>query len=408
MTSAAVPATSHPLDRQVRLTLQVAMLIFVYTIVIGILNGLDLVDFSRQQLLSHLHGGTLGWMTLAILAVTQWLFGGGSSPPDERSARTARALSYLASIAIAAYVLAFATTVGVARPLAGIATLVALVGFALWAYSRAGHVTLSVPHLFVLLGLTSSVIGGLFGVINGLGIAFGWTWVPRAFFEAHPGTMEVGFVIPVAMGLSEWGLRRGVLDERASRAGVVQVGLMAVAFLWVLGFILAGQEEIVGLGILFAIVGVVIFFARMWSLARNTSLTARTPERHALAGGVLLGVTIVYIFVMIQMAQGDFGAIPRGQVLSFIHLLGVGATTNALLAFVIFLSRRVSPVSVVDDVVFWGVNVGVIGFVVALTTDVRGLIGVFVPVMGLALLLAIGAHLLPLRTGPTEEVAAPR
>lgn len=120
---------SRALDRQVRLVLQVAMLIFVYTVGVGILNGLDLVEFSRALLLAHLHGGTLGWMTLGILAATLWLFSEGEAP-NEPSIQLAPGLAYLASAAIALYVLAFATTTGALRPVAGSATLAALIGFA--------------------------------------------------------------------------------------------------------------------------------------------------------------------------------------------------------------------------------------------------------------------------------------
>ncbi len=406
MSATATPSLPHPLDGQVRVTLRVALLIFVYTIGIGILNGLDLVEFSRQQLLSHLHGGTLGWMTLAIIAATQWLFVDQEAAIPERSVRTIRGFAYLAAIAVPLYVLAFATTFGLGRPLGGSATLIALIGVAVWSYGRVREVTLTVPRLLILLGLTSSVIGGGFGVLNGFAIAFEWTWVPESFFEAHPGTMEIGFTMPVAMGLAEWGMKIGTPDEPPNRWGIAQAVLMMVAFVWVLGFILAGQEEIVGIGIMFGIVAIAIFFGRLRHFVRTTSLFARAPSRHALAGGVLLGVTMVYIFVAISAVQGDFAAMPRGQTLSFIHLLAVGATTNALLAFVIHLSRRVSDVSTIDDVIFWGVNIGLIGFVVALTTDVRGLILVFVPIMGLALLVAIGAHLLPLGTEPAGTPTA--
>jgi hypothetical protein len=400
MSATVAAPVPHPLHKQVRVTLRVAMLVFVYTIGIGILNGLDVVEFSRQQLLSHLHGGTLGWMTLAIIAATQWLFVDEGSVISERSARTIRGFAYLAAAAIPLYVLAFATTFGIGRPLGGTATLIALTGVALWSYGRVREVTLTVPRLLVLLGLTSSVLGGSFGVVNGFAIAFDWTWVPESFFGAHPGTMEIGFTMPVAMALAEWGMRLGTPDERANRWGITQAALMAVGFLWFLGFILAEQEEIVGIGILFGIVAIGIFFGRMRHFVRNTPLTGRAPGRHALAGGVLLGVTMVYIFIAISAVQGDFEAIPRGQLLSFIHLLAIGATTNALLAFVIHLSRRVSAVSAMDDGIFWGVNIGLIGFVTALTTDVRGLVFVFVPIMGLALLVAIGAHLVPLSREP--------
>jgi hypothetical protein len=246
------------------------------------------------------------------------------------------------------------------------------------------------------------MLGGAFGVFNGFAIAFDWTWVPESFFEAHPGTMEIGFVMPVAMGLAEWGMRIGEQDEAATRIGKIQAALVMVGFLWVLGFILAAQDEIVGLGILFGIVAVVIFFVRMRRHVRATSWTARAPGRLAVAGGILLGITFVYIFVIITMAQGEFEAIPRGRLLSFIHLMAIGGTTNALLAFVVHLVRRATPASVVDDLVFWGVNIGLVGFVVSLTADISGLVFVFAPLMGLALLLAIGAYLPQLNRDPTN------
>lgn len=406
--SAAAAATAHPLDRQVRLTLRVAMLVFVYTIAIGILNGLDLVEFSRTQLLSHLHGGTLGWMTLAIIAATLWLFVAGDAVVSRRSARVVGAFAALAAVAIPLYVAAFATTLGVARPLGGTATLIALIGIAGWAFARRRHVAPTVVRLLVLVGLASSVIGGGFGVLNGFAVAFDWTWVPESFFGAHPGTMEIGFTMPAAMALAEWGLRGDGVDPRPGRWGLAQVALMALAFVWVLTAILAGQDPLVGLGILLGIVAIAIFFGRLRGAIAHTPLGARAPGRHALAGGVWLGVTMVYVFVAISAVQGDFAAMPRGQSLSFIHLLAVGATTNALLAFVIALSRRVAPAGVVDDVVFWGVNVGLIGFVIALTADVSGLVVVFVPVMGLALLVAIAVHFVALGRQPGEAVAGSR
>jgi hypothetical protein len=395
--------TASVLEREVRLLLRVALLVFVYTIVVGILNGLDLVEFSRPLLLAHLHGGTLGWMTLGILAVACWLFAGGETP-NESSVRFARGLAYLAAAAIALYVLAFATTTNALRPAAGVGTLAALTGFAGWAYSRARHITLTVPRLFVLVGLTTSVLGGLFGVINGLALAFGWS-VPDSFFEAHPGTMEIGFVMPVAVGLAEWGLRPDRRGEPATRAGKVQVALFFVAFLVILVAILAEQEELIGLGTMLAIAGLIVFFARMWGTAIRTSLVRRAPERHALMGALLVGAAIVYIAVIITAAEGDFEQVPRGQGLAFLHLLSVGGTTNALLAFIVTLSRRATPAGVVDDVIFWGVNVGVIGFVTALTLDVSGLIMLFAPILGLALLLAIAVHLVAL--GARGSVAAP-
>ena len=68
MTEMTTSDAAHPLRREVVLLLQLAMVVFVWTVAIGILNGTDLVDFSRKVLLSHVHAGTLGWITTSVFA----------------------------------------------------------------------------------------------------------------------------------------------------------------------------------------------------------------------------------------------------------------------------------------------------------------------------------------------------
>lgn len=68
MTNRAVPRDVVPL-------LFAAMAIFVLTVVMGILNGTDLVDLPHGASLAHVHSGTLGWITLSIFAAAAWIFG---------------------------------------------------------------------------------------------------------------------------------------------------------------------------------------------------------------------------------------------------------------------------------------------------------------------------------------------
>ena len=87
MTEMTTGDAAHPLRREVVLLLQLAMVVFVWTVAIGILNGTDLVDFSRKVLLSHVHAGTLGWITTSVFAATLWLFGETATPGQIRTAR---------------------------------------------------------------------------------------------------------------------------------------------------------------------------------------------------------------------------------------------------------------------------------------------------------------------------------
>ena len=60
--------------------LQIAMLIFVVTVLIGIANGTKVFGaLERNVLLTHVHAGTLGWITLGVAAACLWIFGGTDS-----------------------------------------------------------------------------------------------------------------------------------------------------------------------------------------------------------------------------------------------------------------------------------------------------------------------------------------
>ena len=92
-------ATVGEVGRWVRNLYLVAMGVFLVTIVIGIVNGLDIYEFDRNQLLTHVHSGTLGWITLGIVASAMWL----TRAADRR-------LAISLAILIPIYVAAFSAT----------------------------------------------------------------------------------------------------------------------------------------------------------------------------------------------------------------------------------------------------------------------------------------------------------
>ncbi|MSQ61593.1 MAG: hypothetical protein EXR43_03310 [Dehalococcoidia bacterium] len=76
-----------------------ALAVFIFTVVIGILNGTDIVDFGKKVLLAHVHGGTLGWITVSVCAASLWLFTLNSAP-TAGEARWARWLSIGAVVTV--------------------------------------------------------------------------------------------------------------------------------------------------------------------------------------------------------------------------------------------------------------------------------------------------------------------
>src|SRR3989304_2987812 len=105
-----------PFRGEVRMPFEGALAIFLVTVLIGVLNGLDLVTFERPTLLTHAHAGTLGWITLGVFAASLWLFGEGQ---PQTSSPYLRWLSLIAIVSVALYVLTFFLANVTARPVTG-------------------------------------------------------------------------------------------------------------------------------------------------------------------------------------------------------------------------------------------------------------------------------------------------
>src|SRR5713101_3448534 len=90
---------------EIRWLFSASLLVFVVTVSIGILNGFHFLTLPRQVLLTHVHAGTLGWITLGVFATCLWLFGGENQTAVYR--RPISTVSLLGAIAVPVYVFAF-------------------------------------------------------------------------------------------------------------------------------------------------------------------------------------------------------------------------------------------------------------------------------------------------------------
>ena len=139
---------NSPYAPTIRAIYQVALLIFVVTVGIGILNGLDLVDFSQDALLTHVHAGTLGWLTLGIMGTTLWIFSDDGQAPISRGAT--RGLALLAVASIAAYVVAFYSGVIFWRAVLAVPVLTMFVWFLGWIWVAMGRAGTTMARLGIL------------------------------------------------------------------------------------------------------------------------------------------------------------------------------------------------------------------------------------------------------------------
>lgn len=403
--------STHPLGGEIRLLLRAALAIFSVTVVIGILNGTDVTKFSHEVVLAHVHAGTLGWITLCVFAATFWLFG-DDTLSGWRASLPAPA-AWLAVVGIAAYVLAFALSTGVLRPVVGTVTLAAIVAFFVWALAQARAVELSIPRLGLLVALVTSVTGGVFGVLWGILVAYPESRVlPDKGVGAHPAAMVVGFLVPVGMALAEWWLRPEAATRRAPRRhglGVAQFTLLFVGGLLTTVGVLVSVPPLLGIGMLLEIVALVFFFVRLGGPVVHADWLRPGSSRFFAVSAFAIGVNILFLFGLIGAYAGEFEKIPRHLVLAMDHIMFVGVMTNALFGFLYeATSDRRALWPWADNLIFWLTDLGLLGFVVGLLANAALPKRIFTPLMGVGIILGIVTYLARLQAATAEAPGADR
>ncbi|MEK6720696.1 MAG: hypothetical protein AABZ33_08525 [Chloroflexota bacterium] len=379
------------LGRQVRMLFLVAMALFVVTIVIGILNGADAVEFDRNQLLTHVHSGTLGWLSLAIVAATLWITG----MPDRR-------LAIAFAILIPVYVLAFYSGSLPARAITGTVLLAAMIWLFIWGWQCALRIR-SLPSLAVALGLTSFLYGGIIGVLLQVQLAtetqiFG---ADGDVVGAHASTMVFSYLILVAMGLIEWQVKgttgRPIL-------GLVQVLALFGGGLLVAATLLFAPSQIQaagGLYLLFELIAVVLFAMRILPAALRIDWMTDSAGRYLATASVFViaAMAIFMIVVASFVANPDPTALNFGLVVASDHAAFIGVMTNLFVAlmFILAADRSDGPAAL-RQLAFVGMNVGLVVFLAGLITDTSLLKQLGAPTMGVSLLVLLAIASMRLRS----------
>jgi hypothetical protein len=398
---------ASPWKAEIRLLFAVAACVFTVTVLIGLLNGQKVVTLSQNVLLTHVHAGTLGWITLGVFALSLWLFGAGQ--PSARESQLIHWTSILAAVAIPVYVAAFFSGNFLARAIFGFPVLIAIVAFLGWVVWKATRASLGIPQWAVLGALVTLTIGGLLGVSLQIGFAAGKQFLPGGAFAAHPSALVSGYLILVGMAVSEWRLRSTRNDD--FRLGIAQISCFFASGLLVAVAFLADVVPLLGLNTLLLLAGTVIYVLRFAGRASGAAWTTRSSERFFLASGIFIVVYVALTLVLtIGLVSGAFtpDTIPTGVLLAGDHTMFIGVMTNALLGLIQDGTREQQvfwPWE--NDVIFWGVNVGLIGFIIGLITGATIFERLFTPIMGLGLLLAIVVYATLLIRRPAAVRVAP-
>jgi hypothetical protein len=380
-----------------RMLFRAALVIFLVTIVIGILNGMNLWEPSHNMLLTHVHSGTLGWITLAV-------FGGALLVFGDDNTTGVRNLSMAAIGATALYVIAFATTTGIFRPIAGTLELIAIIWMLSWVARQYAASEKSTGQLGLFLAMISLTIGGILGVLLGLFVANGEipglsNDVASSLAGAHPPAMLIGYLVLAGAAVVHW-----LLDGPQTGAGkLVMWALFLGGILANLAFIL-DVDALVQAATGLEVIAIITFTVHMWGRIKPSAWSGQGMDNFARMSAVFLLVGVGLLVYVVQLFMSgeldpETGTGPIRVLLAFDHAMFIGVMTNALFALVSRTTTR-EP----SNALVWVVNLGVILFLVGLVGDVDILIQIGAPVMGLALIYGVFVFLT--RMGSTSSAPA--
>jgi len=392
--------------RTVRGLFFAAMAVFLVTIGIGIINGLDLYEFNRDQLLTHVHTGTLGWITLSLVALTAWFARG----IDAR-------LAWALGIVIPIYALSFLMPPGVIRWGLGTVLLIAIVWLVVWAWGlyRAQR---SLPSLAIALGFTTFAYGAVIGVLRQVQLAGNALPFPASadIVGAHASAMVFSYLILVATGLLEWRL---LGTTNLPRAGLVQAGALFAGGL-LLSFTLLflppdAVQPVGGLDLLLNLVAIGIFAARVLPTAFRTSWMAGAGRHLAASGTFVVIAMLIFLYVIFRVISdtslsGDLTPL-LGILTASDHAAFIGVVTNLVFGGLLILTAdRRAGGAWAEQVAFWGTNLGLAVFLVGLISGTVIFKQIGAPVMGVSLLVGlamIASRLVSSSLSGSEAAAEP-
>ena len=379
----------------------VAMAIFLVTIGIGIPNALNVMDPDRNTILTHVHSGTVGWLTLTIVGTAFLLF---------RAAD--RRLALALAVLVPVYVLAFYTGSFPFRAIAGVLLLVGVLWLFAWVWRTYLAGERSLPRLGIALAITTFTYGAIIGVLLQVSFAMGVTLLPGNSAGAHAGAMTFGYLALAGMAALEWKL---LGTTSLPRGGLVQFVALFAGGLILSAALLAGAEQVGGMFYLLAqLISVVLFGVRVLPKALRVAWAAASGDRHLGAASLWIIVALVLFMVVVALVIAnptDPNALNLNLLVAGDHSVYIGVITNITFAVILGLVGVAAGRALIATLVFWGMNLGLLVFVIGLAAAIEPLKMVGAPVMGVSLLAGMALFALSLLSArgapaPAEPSAA--
>jgi hypothetical protein len=199
-------------------------------------------------------------------------------------------------------------------------------------------------------------------------------------------------VILAGTALIEWLLRREITPSLSdSRAGVVQMTLIFLAGVLAMLGVLLDNEVMLQANVPLEVVGLVILVWRLRTYLAPSEWGGSVPGTMARTAvlGLIIGIALFAYVVSLFVSGAEFEEISPWLV-AVDHINFIMVMTNLIFAMMA-IGSAVSESA--NRLIYWGANVGVLGFAVGIFTENSTLKRIFTPILGLALLYGIYTYL---------------
>jgi hypothetical protein len=347
---------------------------------------------SGPALAAHVHAGSLGWLTLGVLAVAVGMLTGDGDGPDGPGRLTSR-LSWLTVAAVAAFVVADWAGSAAAEAWTGAAALAAIVTFLVWlaAAGRRARAAWTVPRLAMVAALAVLVTGSTIGAVSAGDAAGGQVTGAVSLASSHSAVLVVPFVVLATTSVVEWSAAPAPAPAPLTTAGLVQVGALALAAAAVVTGVLGHDLVIVEANIPLLFGGIAIFLARVGP-ALLTAGWARSSRIWLVTSTVALAVDVgLFAHVVYEIGARRYvsiGLVPSWLLFTVDHVTFVAVGSTALFGAIAAMAGREDRWPVADVLAAAGLVLGLAATAAGIGAGSAALEGVSATVLGVSALAA--------------------
>jgi hypothetical protein len=148
-----------------------------------------------------------------------------------------------------------------------------------------------------------------------------------------------------------------------------------------------------GLSTLLQLSGVIIFIVRLAPKFVRVNWFAHNSSRFFAISAIFIVINIALsVFLTVSIINGNVSAdnVPLGPSLALDYSIFLGVMTNAIFGLINDAAQELYPSwPWGEDILFWGMNIGVVGLLIALLSNIIVMQMIFMPIVDFSILIGL-------------------